>query len=927
MVGDDDSVPAPENLAGKLGSATGSGNRQSTLYGWPTVVIKGRDHTFKVAPLFVVQIEPKQDPASLWQLHATGEPEFNLAITASRLFDRSIVEDIDEALGDALPFGDAEAFANLAEKIAGRLGLDILSPLDPGGLDPDVGRKQGVYNAAISVLAEKSDYNSGLLEELRLLQTRNDWKTTAAAYLVAGESAPNPGGKTSTGPLAAPLPCNRSQEETLQHLRRKPLTVVTGPPGTGKTQLVVNAVTNAWLDGDKVLVTSTNNAAVDVAVGRATKDICDGLLIRTGNRSEREQVSTRITAALDQAKNHKGSQAKVNAGLKQAATRRMSLMENLTRLDELDDRLLSVAKELETTRSDLAASARKLWHGINPPGHLPDSDKIEQRARRLLRTRFFPRFRARRVRQQLGCAETTSLEQIATWARLDRHQAALNRKLEAGRNEYRQIEEDLGDPAISIPEEDRKWTEASLQAIRADTAAHIRVASGRLDVFGGAPSGRAFQNFVGNALHDLRGWACTALSANRNFPLDAGLFDLVIIDEASQCALATVLPLAYRAKRLAVVGDPCQLQPIIPLGDRLMHGISDEAGLDDGDLRRRGIHHKSGSAYLAYEFAARPNPPILLNEHYRCHPRIARWFNRTFYGDELAVLTSVEEKDRAILWRDVEGTAARPQSRTSWHNRAEAEQTVAQLGILLDSGLSIGVVTPFAAQAQLIDSLAERRFGRPVLDEADFVCGTAHRLQGDERDAILISTVLSPQMSESGVRWMEKERNLLNVAISRARRALIVLGHPYVGALGSPTLASLRTYLREEVDRDKGNDEMPHANYHLASESERRLLDAMQLDGLEPYAKLNVQGYELDFALMGRGIKLNIEVDGDQHLDVRGRQRRQDLTRDRVLADLGWTVLRIPAWRCHEEDVGPIVTEIKETRDRLLAGPCQPLPA
>ena len=64
----------------------------------------------------------------------------------------------------------------------------------------------------------------------------------------------------------------------------------------------------------------------------------------------------------------------------------------------------------------------------------------------------------------------------------------------------------------------------------------------------------------------------------------------------------------------------------------------------------------------------------------------------------------------------------------------------------------------------------------------------------------------------------------------------------------------------------------------------------MQLGDFMPYAKLDVEGYELDFALLEQGIKLNVEVDGDQHLDARGRQRRQDLARDRVLAKLGWTV-------------------------------------
>ena len=90
----------------------------------------------------------------------------------------------------------------------------------------------------------------------------------------------------------------------------------------------------------------------------------------------------------------------------------------------------------------------------------------------------------------------------------------------------------------------------------------------------------------------------------------------------------------------------------------------------------------------------------------------------------------------------------------------------------------------------------------------------------------------------------------------------------------------------------------------------------MQRNNLEPLAKLNMEGYELDFALMEPGIKLNIEVDGDQHLDVRGRQRRQDITRDRILSRLGWTVIRIPAWRCYAE-VDLVLEEIDRARARV----------
>ena len=919
-MGQSDSISAPEKLSEQLASRSGSQDRRSIIYGWPTVVMVDRDHRPKVAPLFSVQIEPKREPDDKWRLHATIEPELNLAITASGIFDPSVTEEIDDLLGNGLPFGDADAFADLAGRTAGLLGLDIRSPLVPAMLDSHVGRGRGVYNTAVAVVTEASGFNVALVEELRELQKCEDWATTAAALLLSHGSAPEKDGRPPSGPLAAPLACNQSQEETLDRLRRERLAIVTGPPGTGKTQLVVNAVTNAWLDGDTVLVTSTNNAAVDVAVARAESDVFGGLLMRTGNRAERDQVPNRITAASGRAAAHTGNPAEARARLKRVSTERAQLMEKLALLDKLDGKLLQIAEKLEKARRDSQEAARSLWTGANPPELPIDSRTIERQADRLSRAWFFRRFRVQRLRRRIGCAETASLEQIATWARCDQHRLEVTRDLERGQADYLQLKATLGDPAASVRNADRNWAEASLCAIRADTAARIRSGADRLAVFGRASTGgESFKRVVANSLDGLRGWACTALSARHNFPLESGLFDLVIVDEASQCSLAAVLPLAYRAKRLAVVGDPSQLQPIVPVGDRLLQEIAVQTGFENDGLRRRGIHHKYGSAYFAFESAAKPHSSVLLNEHYRCHPHIARWFNRTFYGDQLTVLTDVADttrRDRTILWQDVAGTAERPATGSSWLNRVEATQMIEWLGKVLDSESTVGVITPFAAQAQLVRKLAEDRFGRSVLDDAGFMCGTAHRLQGDERDAILLSPVLSHGMSENGARWIEKERNLLNVAVSRARQALIVLGHPSVGELGSPTLASLRTYLRDEVARNDGTGEI-FADFRTDSRSEELLLDAMQLRDLRPHAKLNVEGYELDFALMEQGMKLDIEVDGDQHHDARGQRRRQDITRDRILSNLGWTTLRIPAWRCYEE-LDAVIDEIRKTRDRLL---------
>ena len=848
------------------------------------------------------------------------EPEFNLAITASGIFDPSVTEDIRDLLSHGLPFGDPDAFAELASRTAELLGLSILSDLDAEILESSIDRQQGVYNAAVSVLAKWSAYTGTLREELRLLQKRKDWKATAAAHLVPDGFSRKPVKRPPSGPLAAPLACNHSQEETLKRLRMEPLTIVTGPPGTGKTQLVVNAVTNAWLDGDTVLVTSTNNGAVDVAVHRAARDVSPGLLIRTGNRSVRVDVPARIATASTQAATHRGNQAQARAQLKQVATQRARLLEKLERLDQLDANLLEQVEARDKESQALNEVAQTLWRGAGPPVLPMDSRAVERQARRLLRTWWFPRFRARRFRRRLGCRHTAPLGRLIAWARLDQEIARLNSQLTLSRAERRKLNSAVGDPSLSLLEADRQWAQASLNAVRVDNAARIASGAPRLAAFGRVPPhSDSFKRAVGNSMRHLRGWACTALATHSNFPLESGVFDLVIIDEASQCSLAAVLPLAYRAKRLAIVGDPYQLNPIVSLSDGLLKEIATQSGFQSDDLRERGIHHKDGSAYSAFEFSAKPHTPELLNEHYRCHPHIARWFNKAFYGGELTVLTDVSgtsQRDRAIHWYDVDGTAERPAA-GSWINRAEAEKVIGQIQLVIDAGYkSVGVVTPFTAQARLIERLAQTRFGRENLNDMNFVSGTAHRLQGDERDAIVLSPVLAPGIAKSGARWIEKERNLLNVAVSRARQALVVLGHPLMEELGSPTLTSLRLYLREEIALNE-DDSPSFAQFRTDSESEQRLLDAMQLRDFPLYAKLDVEGYELDFALLEQGIMLNVEVDGDQHLDARGRQRRQDITRDRVLAKLGWTVLRIPAWRCHDE-MDSVIDEIDKTRVRLL---------
>jgi superfamily I DNA and/or RNA helicase len=202
------------------------------------------------------------------------------------------------------------------------------------------------------------------------------------------------------------------------------------------------------------------------------------------------------------------------------------------------------------------------------------------------------------------------------------------------------------------------------------------------------------------------------LAIKPNFPLTPGLFDLVIVDEASQCGLAAVLPAAYRAKRLAVVGDPNQLNPIVSIDDRRLDRLAKAHGFLREELREARQDVGTGSAFTAFVQVVGDAQVRLLNEHYRCHPVIARWFNEAFYNNSLDVLTDVTafgKGQRGLVWIDVEGLAERGRS-GSVRNLAEADVVLDCLQELLKEDASIGVVSPFAAQAGWIESEAIRRF-------------------------------------------------------------------------------------------------------------------------------------------------------------------------------------------------------------------------
>lgn len=861
------------------------------LYGWPLAIVEDATGTARIAPVFLTELQTGDDAG---QLFSRDEPYVNPALLSEEYATAEQIAAAQEAVEAGIGFGDASAVTRAAKRIAAALQLPVVGAIDPDALVVPSRPDRGLHNIAALVRGPSTTATRALIEELTTLRSRTDWATTAAAPLVRSVDDPPRHAPSPEAPDLPPsafekLMLNDSQEQAVAAALTHDLTVVTGPPGTGKSQLVASVVANQWLAGRSVLVTSTNNGAVDEPVRRcATLD--PALLLRTGKREVRDRLPQQLEDLAARALTRGPSAAVIRRQLEAAAAGRQELLTTLETRTRNEAELAQILVDVELLRA-------RLWGPGAASAPAADASTVDRLARRALRRGLF---RRRRERRAIAAARPSrpgvTLADVAEWAASEVRCGHLTAVLRAAGPSDPVHDRD------ALRAADQAWAAAGMLALR-DTVQQ-RLHNGRVSLqhlarlraVGRAPRTSA----VAQALPTVGGWACTALSAQATFPLTAGLFDLLVVDEASQCPIAHVLPLAYRARRIVVVGDPNQLTPVVTLDRRSQSRLASAAGWTQDDVRRQALSVGHDSVYTAYA-ARHGGNPLLLTEHYRCHPAIARYVNEEFYGGLLKVLTNVSLHGpgvRGIVLVDTPG-AVLAGPRGGAHNPTEADAVVRWILEHPEESGSVGVVTPFAAQAESINRRLKQALGAEAADRIRV--GTAHRFQGGECDVVLFSPVVSSDAGAGTLRWVEEQRNLVNVAVSRARRALVFVGDvDAIRSLPVPTLQALVSLAgADDVERAVFSELRENRGLH--SDVERRLFAALARRGAAPRLKEVVEGYELDLALETHGGPIDIEVDGAHHTDVRGRQRRQDLARDAVLEGLGWRVVRVPAWRALAE--------------------------
>lgn len=950
--------------------------RLTSYVGYPVIVSRksATNHSI-LTPVFLFPITISGGAVSISEL-----PIINLEAIrqySQRDKDSQIYDLIN--LGNDLGLNDNGCDLSLSELVAKLQRVrqwQWREPLDPNQLTtyPPISTvcEEGVYNHAICLTIAQSSYTVGLENELSVLAnlTEASYRDTALFDWIhdAVADAVSSGAKANF-PLLEVFPMNTEQEVAIRHALTQKLTIVTGPPGTGKSQVVANLLTNAAWNKKSVLFSSKNNKAVDVVEKRVNSLCSRPVMLRLGNDKYANRLAELVTDCLsyNSAEDDKSiyKQRKKEYQLKLAEYNQ--LFQEKARIVRLRNSVDHAEQAICTLRKNW----EKWFRSINSDS-IYDCDAAYQQYRRsyhdfqAAKNSFFSKLfwfiSGKRKESDLIQAandlnslfEKYELPAITIDTRTnsqDYHRKVCEQSelllknlrnidsylkslqalsmapsLETLDHELSKSKQGLAGTAKELwkswlltcsTEVDRECRKDMSNFITA-----MKLSDGNCD----SPTLRKkFKSLQEKMQKYLPCVAVTSLSAS-HIPFKAGLYDMVIIDEASQCDIASVLPLLYRAKQAVILGDQQQLSHICSLS-----ATQDARLLEKYDIDLRWSY----SACSLYSVAASmidSTQAISLRDHHRSHGDIIGYSNTEFYKDTLRIATAYDRLicpknvSAGIHWVDIAGQSRRPQNGGAL-NYSEVKAVVSNLvQLVLVEGYhgSIGVVTPFRAQAdQIRKEIDKFEALRLALVNNKFLVDTVHAFQGDERDLMLFSTVISDGISQSSLRFLAQTQNLFNVAVSRARAVLIVIGNEtFCSHCGIRHIEDFVSYVRKlslnRLVNSRSDPAYPLTraypdvpNPEQVSGWERYFYSILFDHGIHVIPQYPVEKYKLDFAIIAGSKKLDIEIDGEMyHRDWNDELCYRDQLRNQRLFELGWDVKRFWVYQICDE-LAKCIEEIK----------------
>lgn len=501
---------------------------------------------------------------------------------------------------------------------------------------------------------------------------------------------------------------NINQMRVLYNALKYPVTYVQGPPGTGKTQTIINVTLSAFYNDKTMLICSSNNKPVDGIVEKLQFKYRDEIVnfpyLRLGNFDDVKKATLRIKELYNYSTNKTPKEELLNK-IKVSTNEQNSKLIELLNIQEkrvdIENCLESSKKLIKSFNSNsskvIDIVKEKVEQLKNDLKELPEITNEE------ITSLFIPLNENYHLSQFLFFK---SLQYIS--------------KLKKPR--YSEL---IG--ICNIEDDDTRATE--------------------------------FNKWTQNdsnmkKLSEIFPVIFSTNISSRRLGTPNYMFDLVVMDEAGQCNVATALLPIAKANSVLLVGDPNQLRPVIILEDQINKELMDKYNVPEK------YDYKINSILDVMIENDNISKYILLKYHYRCGKKIIGFSNQRYYNNSLDISYVDAEGDLQVL--NVKNQNVKQK------NEAIDEANAIANYIERNNIHDAYIITPFVNQKELLQTILKTK------GINDINCGTIHSIQGAEKNTIIFSTALSTKTSKKTFEWIKDNYELINVAITRAKNKLII---------------------------------------------------------------------------------------------------------------------------------------------------------
>lgn len=501
---------------------------------------------------------------------------------------------------------------------------------------------------------------------------------------------------------------NLDQLLAIHNAIKYPLSYVQGPPGTGKTNTIINTISTAFFNERTVLFASHNNHPIDgvfdmLKTMKYKDNVISFPIIRIGNNPKMCEALEYIKSIYERTKDITVYESTLDKDKINKTERAKELSLLLKRHEEILD-----LKERKETIEKLLSSNR----------HLTFQIKLQQ-------------IQLNEVNKRL--AEIGEVTDDDALSLLDNDEDSFKKYLYYTSAKYIKR---LKDP------QNRKLLDIVFHEDENEKVALFN----------------KYLNDEENLKKFMRIFPIiitTCISAHK-LGEPKPYFDMVILDEASQCNVAISIVPIVRGKSLMLVGDPQQLNPVILLDPK------DNLKLKKDYSISNEYDYIENSIYKTYLASDSVSDEILLSYHYRCNKKIIDFNNKKYYNNKLKIRSNSQFQN-PLVFTDI------LDNKTDVHNTSPKEAEEIIRIAYKNTDKEIGVITPFVNQKVLIENLIKEH------NLSNVSCGTVHAFQGDEKDVVLFSLAITDQTRNTTYDWLKNNKELINVATSRAKEQLIVL--------------------------------------------------------------------------------------------------------------------------------------------------------